>query len=317
MNYANLLDERSPERLKYLLKADKNFREIIEDESESKVNRSIQITTLSASVLIRKQLEAIDPENYSAESEVAASSSEYRCFSKISQSIQTSKYSAVAEILIDSASEIRQFDFAVEIADQGLKIVESPEVRKQLVKAKSETLRKAALSINNFDNFNSYRDRFIHLCEALRTAPSERQNYLLLLQYVGKENPKPSIRITRQLGLPSRGDPVPIKPEWLYRISLDAKYTGLVTSLIGLQEFHSGDNTSAIKNWNVAQQFDTSTREFIAQLLETMLLLRYDKLDHLDTIFTEALLVYPEAIRIRLLRGLYYAKRRELPSCDR
>ena len=313
MNYANKLEERDPERLEYLIKADKTFREIIEDNSLGVDNSSVQITTLSPSVLVRKQLEALDPETYSLESEVVRVRASISKFLRLANRYRLQD-TRLWLILMNSASEIRQFDFAVDIADQGLKILETREARQGLVKAKSLTLRKAALSINNFDDFTSYQDRFAYLCDAVRTAPGEASNYLLLLQFIGKENSKPSIQIARKLGLASAGDAVPIKPEWLYQLCVEAKYTGLATSLIGLQEFHSGNKESAIKNWYVAQQFDLSTREFIAKLLETMLIAKQEKLDNLDTILAEALLVYPEAIRIRMLRGLFHTKEKNFQA---
>ena len=313
MNYAGKLDESDPERLEYLVKADKAFREIIEDGSQDAENSSVQITTLSPSVLVRKQLEALDPETYSIESEIQ------RVRKSVSKFLQLATRYRLQDIrlwliLINSASEIRQFDFAVDIADQGLKVIESREGRQGLTTAKSLTLRKAALNINNFDDFESYRDRFIYLCDAVRSLPTDKSNYLLLLQYIGNENPKPTLKLARELGLAKPGDAVPIKPEWLYRVSVDVKYTGLVTSLIGLEELHSGNTESAIKNWYVAQQFDLSTREFIAKILETMLLAKQDKLDNLDLIFSEALLVYPEATRLRMLRGLNYTKEKKFQA---
>ena len=310
MKYAYLLEDQSPERLEYLVKADETFREIIEDKTENQTNTSVQIMTLSPSVLVRKQLEAIDPEKYSVDSEIVRVRASVSKFLGIANRFKLQE-ARLWLILINSATEIRQYDFAVDIADQGLQVVEAPEARESLIRAKSFSLRKAALSINNFDDFESYRERFIYLCDAVRASPSESANYLWLLQYIGEENPKPTIQIARQLGLAEPGDAVPIKPEWLYRICLDAEYTGLATSLIGLQEFHVGNNEAAIKNWNVAQQFDLSTREFIAKLLETMLRAQRGKLKHVELILSEALLVYPEAIRIRVLRGLFYTKEKK------
>jgi len=310
MNYANKLEDGDPARFEYLKKADKSFREIIEDDSQNQVNSSVQITTLGPSVLVRKQLEAIDPEAYSVESEVERVRFSVLNFLRIANRYRLQDI-RLWLILMNSTSEIRQFDFAVEIANQGLKIVETQEGRQGLIRAKSLILRKAALSINNFDDFESYRDRFTYLCDAAKAAPTETSNYLLLLQYVGRENPKPSIQLARQIGNAKPGDAVPINPEWLYRVCLEADYTGLVTSLIGLHEFHTGKNESAIKNWYVAQQFDPSTREFIAKLLETMLLAKQDKLDNLELILSEALQVYPEALRIRMLRGLFYTKEKK------
>ena len=310
MNYAKLLDEESPERLEYLIKADETFREIIEFDSPDGRNGSAQITTLGPSVLVRKQLEAIDPEAYSTDKEIIRVRSSVDNFLQLANRYKLQD-TRLWLILMNSAGEIRQFDFAAKIADQALKVVESPEGRRDLVNAKSFILQKAALSINNFDEFESYRDRFIYLCEAIKAAPAENRNYLFLLQFIGKENQPPSIQLARQLGLASPGDAVPINPEWLYRLSLEAEYTGIVTSMIGLQEFHEGDNEAGIKNWNVAQQFNLATREFIAKLMETMMLAGQDKLDHLDSILSESLLIYPEAIRMRMLRGLFYTKEKK------
>ena len=130
--------------------------------------------------------------------------------------------------------------------------MEDPKGRAGLANAKSFTLRKAALTINKFQEFKSYRDRFIYLCEAVssRTSGKTRTTHYYY-SFVGQENPEPTIQVARRLGLATPGDAVPIKPEWLYRLCLDPKYTGFVTSLIGLQEFHVGNNEDAIKNWSV------------------------------------------------------------------
>ena len=313
MNYASKLDDSDPERLEYLIKADNAFREIIEDDSVDQGSSAVQITTLGPSVLVRKQLEALDPETYSFESEIERVRNSVSNFLRLANRYRLQD-TRLWLILMDSASEIRQFDFAVDIADQGLKIVETRRARQALINAKSVTLRKAALNINNFDEFESYQNRFGYLCEAVQAAPTENSNYLLLLEYIGKENPKPTIQLARVLGLSEPGDAVPIKPEWLYRLCVDAKYTGLATSLIGLEEFHSGNTESAVKNWYVAQQFDLSTREFIAKILETNLLTKKDKLDNIDTILSEALLVYPEAIRIQMLRGLFNIREKKFQA---
>lgn len=313
MNYANKLDDGDPARLEYLIKADEEFRAIIEDANQSQGNSFVQISTLSPSVLVRKQLEALAPDKYSVENEVARVRSSVSNFLRLANRY---KYQDIRLwlTLMSSSSEIRQFDFAVDIANQGIKVVESPQGQQGLIRAKSLILRKAALSINNFDDFESYRDRFVYLCKAVQAAPTETSNYLLLLQYIGRENPKPSIQLARQIGLSSPGDAVPIKPEWLYRVCLETEYTGLVTSLIGLHEFHTEKNESAIKNWYVAQQFNLATREFIAKVLETMLLAKQDKLDNLELILSEALQVFPEALRIRMLRGLFYTKEKKFEA---
>ena len=313
MNYANLLEEQSPERLEYLKKADDTFSEIIDDNSNSQVNNSIKIRNLSPSMLVRKRLEALDPENYSIDDDIARVRSKIEDFRRFANRYKYQD-TGLWLILMRSASEIRQFDFAIKIADQALIVVESPEARVRLRQAKSLTLRKAALSITNFDDFESYKKRFLYLCDAARAAPAELGNYTLLLQFVGKENPKPTIELARKIGLATPGDAVPIKPEWLYRICLEPEYTGLITSLIGLQEFHMGNTEIAVKNWSVAQQFDISTREFIAKLIETMLISKQDKLDHLETTLSESLLVYPEALRLRMLRGLYYFKEKKFQA---
>ena len=311
MNFANLLEEQSPERLEYLIKADKTFREIIESDIKGPVNTSIHfIITLGPSVRVRKQLAALDPKTYSIDAEIE------RVRAIVLDRFQLVNDKKIQDIrtwliLINSAGEIGQFDFAVNIADQAIKVVKSPEDRAELFKAKSVTLRKAALTIDNFDDFKSYQDRFIYLCDAVRADPRGQANYLLLLHYVGKENPKPSIELTRQLGLATPGDAVPINPEWLRRISLEVKYTSLIESLIGFEEFHLGNNEAAIKSWGVAQKFDPRTRELIAKILEVQLLSEQDKLDNFETIISEALIVYPEAIRIQLLRGLYYTRQKK------
>ena len=71
MKYANSLEEQSPERLEYLIKADKTFREIIESDIQGPVNTSIHFNiTLGPSMQVRKQLAALDPKNYPIDAEV-------------------------------------------------------------------------------------------------------------------------------------------------------------------------------------------------------------------------------------------------------
>ena len=310
MRYASLLEEQSPERLEYLIKADETFREIIEGEALTQKANATQIVSLGPSILVRKQLEAIDPENFSIDDDVDNVLRDVTLFLNRAKRYKNQQIQLWL-VLLNTASQVRQFDFAVAIADEGLKIVEDPEARKVLAQAKSETLRKAALSINNFDEFESYRDRFVYLCEAARAYPKDPVNYKLLLQFVGRENPKPTIQVARALGLASPGEAVPIKPEWLYRICVDARLTGLATSLIGIEEFHLGNNEAAIKNWSVAQQFDIATREFVAQLLEVTLIGKQDKLDNLDTILSEAVLIYPEFLKIRMIRGIHKMREKD------
>ena len=305
MDFANSLEEQSPERLEYLIKADETFREIIENDGQDQVNAIVQFNALGPSVQVRKQLAALDSETYSIDALVE------RVRAVISDQLQLVNDYKVQNfrhwlILIKLASEIGQFDVAVDIADQGIKVVTSQEGQAKLAKAKSFTLKRAALTINNFDEFESYRDRFIHLCDAVRADPREPSNYLLLLEYVGKENPKPTIQHARKLGLTTPGNAVPIKPEWLRRISLEVEYTVFIQTLIGFEEFHLGNNETALKSWGVAQRSDRSSREFITMILEVTLLAKLDKLDNLETMLSEALIAYPDALRIRVLRGLYY-----------
>lgn len=313
LNFADLLEENSPERLEYLVKADDKFREIINDKIQNGIDNTIQIRTLGPSVLVRKKLEALNPEKYTIETEI----------NRVRFSVQTLRRLAVRFnrdslplwlILINSATEIRQYDFAIEIANEAIKVAESPQTRTGLVKAKSLVLRKAGLNINRFDELQSYQDRFFYLCEAVRAAPTEPANYVLLLQYVGSENEKPTLKLARELGLAEPGDAVPIKPEWLYQSCTETRYAGLLNSMIGLHEFHVGNNEAAIKSWSVAQQFDPTTREFLAKLFETVLIYDEVKLDNLETMLSESLVVYPEAARIRMLRGLYYAKEKKFQA---
>jgi len=253
MTYANLLEEDSSERLKYLEKADEIFREIISDETDNRRNSSTKLSILGPSVLIRKQLEAIAPEKYSIETEIARVKN--RISSLLNIAIRFNPDSLqLWQLLVNSASEIRQFEFAIEIAEQGIEVSESIETKRGLLKTKSLTLRKAALSINKFDDFEMYKKRFFYLCKAIRTSPQDPLNYVLLLEFVGKENQKPTIQIARQLGLSEPGDAVPIKPEWLRRACIETEYTGFLNAIIGLHEFHLGDNETAITSWTVAQQ---------------------------------------------------------------
>lgn len=313
MDYADLLEEQSPERLEYLVKADKTFREILEEDTEILAKKSLQLVTLSRSILVRKKLVALAPKAYSIDTEIERAHSTVTVFFEKAKRYKLQD-TRLWQVLINTAVDIGQIDFAVDIADQGLKVVESREGRAGIAKAKSMALRRAALAINNFDDFESYKDRFIYLCDAVRAAPTDSSSYLLLLQYVGKENQKPSGKLARQLGLATPGDAVPIKPEWLDRISVEVKYTSFINSLIGLEEFHLGNNEAAIERWRVAQEFDLSTRDLIAKLLEEMLRAKQNKLDHLETILSEFLLVYPEANRVQLLRGLYYIKEKKFQA---
>ena len=310
--YASLLEMESPERLEYLIKADNEFREIIKDDI-SRSNIGVQFKILRPSIWVRKQLADLDPKTYPFGAEIK------RVRSSVSTLVEKAKRNKIQDIklwlfLIDSSSEALQFDFAVDIADQGIKIVESREGRTTLAKAKSLTLRRAALNINKFDDFDSYQDRFIYLCEAIRADLIEPSNYQLLLQYIGKENPEPTNDLARKLGLVTPGDAVPIKPEWLHRLSLQVKYAGMVNTLIGFEEFHSGDSEAAIENWRLAQNMELSTRELIAKLIEVIMLSGQDKVDNLETILSEALVIYPEAIRIQMLRGLYYQREKNYPA---
>ena len=314
MTYANKLQiDQAAERLEYLVKADQIYREIIEYEGTNQGNSGVQISTLPASVLARKQLEAIDPETYSVETEIGRVTNSINNLLKLAIRFNPDSLQLWL-LLINAASEIRQFDLAVDIADQGIKHTGSQETAAGLVKAKSLALRKAALSINEFDDFNSYKNRFIYLCRAVRASPGEHANYVLLLQFIGNENEKPSIQIARQLGLADPGEAVPIKLDWLNRMCVETKYTGFLCSLIGLQEFHLGNTEAALKNWNVAQQFDPLTRDFIAKLFELILYAKLDKLDNFETMLSKSLLVYPEASRIRLLRGTFYSKEKKFQA---
>ena len=209
-------------------------------------------------------------------------------------------------LLTDSASEIRQFDFAIEIANLGLRSAQSLETKQGLLKTKSITFKKAALSINKFDDFEMYKKRFFYLCEAVRVDPREPANYLLLLQFIGNENEKPTIQLARQLGLSEPGDAVPIKPEWLRRAGVETKYTGFLNTMIGIQEFHLGNNEAGNLSWTVAQQFAPTSRDFISSLFEFYVRSKRDKLNNFETMITEFLKTYPEAARIRVLRGTYY-----------
>ena len=171
ITYANKLQiDQAAERLEYLVKADQIYREIIEDEGTNQGNSGVQISTLSASVLARKQLEAIDPETYSVETEIGRVTNSINNLLKLAIRFNPDSLQLWL-LLINAASEIRQFDLAVDIADQGIKHTGSQETAVGLVKAKSLALRKAALSINEFDDFNSYKNRFIYLCRAVRASP--------------------------------------------------------------------------------------------------------------------------------------------------
>ena len=314
MSYANnLQNDQSAERLDYLVKADEKYREIIEDKSSNRDNSSVQISTLPASVLARKQLEAIDPETYSVETEINRVTNSINSLLKVAIRFNPDSLQLWL-LLINAASEIRQFDLAVDIADQGIKHTGSQETAVGLVKAKSLVLRKAALSINKFDDYNSYKNRFVYLCEAVRAAPQEGANYVLLLQFIGNENEKPTIQVARKLGLAEPGDAVPINLDWLHQTCVETKYTGFLCTLIGLHEFHLGNTEAALKNWNVAQQFDPLTRDFISKLFEVLLYAKLDKLDNFETMLSKSLLIYPEASRIRLLRGTYYTNEKKFQA---
>ena len=310
MEYANLLEEKSEERLEFLEKADEVFREVITDETESKVNRSTKLNILRPSVLARKQLEALDPEKYSVDTEVDRVKNQITSLLKIAVRYYPDSLQ-LWELLINSAGEIRQFEFAVEIADQGIRVSETIETKQGLLRTKALTLRKAAVSINKFDDFEMYKKRFFYLCEAVRANPTDPINYILLLEFIGKENEKPDIQIARELGLAESGDAVPIKLDWLRRACLETKYTGVLNTMIGIHEFHLGDNQAAITSWTVAQQFTPSSRDFIGRVLEFHFVSKRDKLDNFEVMITEFLKVFPEMTRIRALRGAYYYDKKE------
>ena len=305
MTYANLLEEDSKERLVYLEKADEKFREVIEDESDNENNRNIKLKILRPSVLIRKQLEAIAPEKYSVDTEIDRVKNQITSLQKLAVRHYPDNLQ-LWRLLTDSASEIRQFDFAIEIANLGLRSAQSLETKQGLLKTKSITFKKAALSINKFDDFEMYKKRFFYLCEAVRVDPREPANYLLLLQFIGNENEKPTIQLARVLGLSEPGDAVPIKPEWLRRACVETKYTGFLNTMIGIQEFHLGNNEAGNLSWTVAQQFAPTSRDFISSLFEFYVRSKRDKLNNFETMITEFLKTYPEAARIRVLRGTYY-----------
>ena len=305
MTYANLLEEDSEERLVYLEKADEKFREVIEDESDNENNRSTKLKILRPSVLIRKQLEALAPEKYSVDTEIDRVKNQIASLQKVAVRYYPDNLQ-LWRLLIESASEIRQFDFAIEIANLGLRSAQSLETKRGLVKIKSLTFKKAALSINKFDDFEMYKKRFFYLCEAVRIDPREPANYILLLQFIGNENEKPTIQLARVLGLSEPGDAVPIKPEWLRRACVETKYTGFLNTMIGIHEFHLGNNEAGNLSWTVAQQFAPTSRDFISSLFEFYVRSRQDKLNNFETTITEFLKTYPEAARIRVLRGTYY-----------
>ena len=310
MTYANLLEEQSAERLEYLEKADEAFREIIEDKIEDPNTSNTKLSILGDSVLIRKQLAAVAPEKYSIETEVDRVKAQIGTLLKIAVRYNPNSL-PLWRLLVDSASEIRQFDFAVEIADQGIKTSRSIDTKRGLLKTKSLTLRKAALSINKFDDFEMYKKRFFYLCEAVRTSPREPLNYILLLQFIGKENEKPSIQLTRQLGLSEPGDAVPVRLDWLRQACVETKYSGFLNTMIGIHEFHLGNNESAISAWTIAQQFNSESRDFISSIFEFHILAKNDKLDNFEAMLEEFLMTYPEAARVRVLRGTYFFREKK------
>ena len=132
-----------------------------------------------------------------------------------------------------------------------------------------------------------------------------------MLQFVGKENEKPTIQLARNLGLSEPGDAVPIKPAWLRRACIETKYSGVLLTLIGIHELHLGNKEAAIKSWSVAQKFTPSSREFISRVFEFHMLSKRDKLDNFEIMVTEFLKIYPEMTRTRVLRGVYYFKAKE------
>jgi len=273
MTYANLLENEPEERLKYLEKADEEFREIIADKNDNHETARVKHRI--------SELRKYAVNDYSEEI-------------------------GLWKLLADSASEIGEFDFAVEIINQGLKVAEGVETKRGLQKIKSLVLRRAALTITKFDDFEMYKKRLFYLCDATRFNPLDRSNYILLLQFIGKENEKPTIEFARRLGLSDPGDAVPIKPEWLRRACTETKYTVYLNTLIGIHEFHLGNNEAALLSWTVAQQFAPNSRDFISNTFEHHLRTKQDKLNNFETMLTEFLKAYPEAIRSRMLRGSYY-----------
>jgi len=310
MTYANLLEEKSEERLEYLEKADEIFREVITNETGLKVNQYTRLSILRPSVLVRKHLEALAPEKYSVDTEIGRVKNQIASLLKLTARYFPDRLELWA-LLINSASEIRQFDFAIDIANQGIRVSETIETKRGLQTLKSLTLRKAAFSVNKFDDFEMYQKRLLYLCDAVRTSPGEYQNYILLLQFIGNENEKPTIQIARQLGLAEPGDAVPIKPEWLRRACVNTRYSGFLNILIGIHEFHLGDNDAAIVSWTVAQQFNADTRLLIRSIFRTYLGTKTDKLDNFETMISEFLKTYPEAVPVRAQRGNYYFREKK------
>ena len=71
MNYANMLEERSPERLEYLIKADKEYRGIIDDDTKQPHQQLCpDQNPQSLRYWFEKQLAAINPDKYSIDTEI-------------------------------------------------------------------------------------------------------------------------------------------------------------------------------------------------------------------------------------------------------
>ena len=81
--------------------------------------------------------------------------------------------------------------------------------------------------------------------------------------------------------------------------------------MIGIHEFHLGNNESAISAWTIAQQFNSESRDFISSIFEFHILAKNDKLDNFEAMLEEFLMTYPEAARVRVLRGTYFFREKK------
>jgi hypothetical protein len=308
MKYADLLEDGSPERFEALEEADKIFRELESDEDEE--NFSLRLSSLRPSSRVRKQLEAIDPENYNSANE----SLRVKRFIDRLMPIASRFYADRIDLwlqLVNSATETRDFEYALNIVEQAFKATDSVETKRGLLQVKSMVLRRAAIEINKFDQRDAYAQRLEYLCQATKAMPVENANYFLLLQFIGKENPAPTVQFARVNGLTAPGDAVPINTQWLLESSVYTKHSAIINLLLGLQYFHEGKFEDAEKSWEVAQRYDRSSRELLYKFCDLISVRYASKFENVEQMLSTAIKMYPEAVRFYSSRGVHYKFQRK------
>jgi hypothetical protein len=342
IQFADLLDYGSEERLNALVEADQIFREIqgpqnslaatpanaepsntndssdedpetkndqqketAQDENQAAFN--IRLQSLRPSIRVRKLLESIDSEKYDSAGEISRTK---RLIENLMP--QALRFNAdripLWALMVNTASETRDTDFTLNIINRAFEAAKIDKTKQALIQLKTAVLRRAAIAINEFPDHDSYHRRLVHLCNAVRTTPADNANYVYLLQYVGYDNPTPTIQFARANGLASPGEAVPVDLEWLFKSSAELEHTDIINILIGLQQFHDGDIRSAEKSWEVAQQFNPLSREFLIKFCQVIGLSPNSKLENIETILTKAARTFPESPQFISARAYYFKK---------